>query len=221
MHRFNVLDDLASPVLDHSAAAGATDQLIVHRQLDAFLAFVLDTGEAEHVRGHFAGRIIATVFILFVDARQAERQDFRGHVGGDLPLDENEVTVGRQLATEFMNIHLQQARQIPGLRRRQTRIFRNRPDRLDRCRYRQHVVVAIHDATARRRDLDLPFVAGLTLLLQEVVLEHLQVERATDQGSKARQHENQDKTRPPRRQALQQHGALRELHFSRASSETI
>ena len=58
----DVLDDAAEPVLDHAARAVAAGELLVERELDAFLAVVLDVGEADHVRRGFAFRVLALVF---------------------------------------------------------------------------------------------------------------------------------------------------------------
>ena len=47
----------------------------VERQLDAFLAGILDAGEAETCGRHLAGRVVAAVFALLVDAGQVQRGD--------------------------------------------------------------------------------------------------------------------------------------------------
>ena len=71
--RLDVLDDAAEPVLDHAAAArGAGEQRLV-RELDAFLAGVVDAGEADHVRHGLAARVVAAELALLVDAGDAQR----------------------------------------------------------------------------------------------------------------------------------------------------
>ena len=57
------------------------EQLTLKRQFDAFQALVVDPGEADDVRGHFAVRIVAAIFPVLADAGQLERRhlvtDFR------------------------------------------------------------------------------------------------------------------------------------------------
>ena len=62
--RFDVLDDAAQAVLDHAPAARLAAERRLVGELDAFLAGVVDAGEADDVRGHFAGRVVAAVFAL-------------------------------------------------------------------------------------------------------------------------------------------------------------
>ena len=58
----DILDHPAQPVAQHALLARHTLQPVVERQLQAFLAAVIDIGEAEQMTGHFAGRIVATIF---------------------------------------------------------------------------------------------------------------------------------------------------------------
>ena len=46
-HALDVLDDPPEPVLDHAAAAGFAGQPVLVGELDAFLAAVIDVGEAD------------------------------------------------------------------------------------------------------------------------------------------------------------------------------
>ena len=55
-HRPDILDHPPEPVADHPAAARAPGQFRVAREFDAFLADVLDVGEADHVRERLALR---------------------------------------------------------------------------------------------------------------------------------------------------------------------
>ena len=75
--RLDVLDDAAQAVLDHAPAAGLAAERRLVRELDALLPGVVDAGEADHVRGHFAAGVVAPVFALLVDALEAERRDAR------------------------------------------------------------------------------------------------------------------------------------------------
>ena len=58
--------------------AGLAAEPLVERELEAFLAHVVDVGEAEQVSGHFAGRVVAAVLAQRVDARNSERLDLGG-----------------------------------------------------------------------------------------------------------------------------------------------
>ena len=58
--------------------AGRAAQPFVERELEAFLAAVVDVGEAEHVRDHLAVRVEAAELALRVHARHAEREDRAG-----------------------------------------------------------------------------------------------------------------------------------------------
>ena len=152
--RLDVLDDLAAPVLDDTARARLAGELAVERELDAFLAGILGTGEAEHVRGDLAGGIVATVFVLEVDARQLEAGDLRGDVRRDLALEIDEVAFRGELARDLARIDVEQRGEFAGLGGRQLRVFGNRPDGFHRRRNRQHVAVAVENAPARGRDVD-------------------------------------------------------------------
>ena len=71
-------------VLDHAAAAGLAAERVLVRELDAFLAGVLDAGEADHVRRHFAARVVAPVLALLVDALDAELRRSLAAVSGGI-----------------------------------------------------------------------------------------------------------------------------------------
>src|SRR5439155_11097676 len=61
-NRLHVLDHAAEAILDHAPAAGLAAECVLVRELDAFLSAVVDAGEADKVRGDFAGGIVAAVF---------------------------------------------------------------------------------------------------------------------------------------------------------------
>ena len=105
--RLDVLDYAAQAVLDNAPAAGATAERILVRELDAFLAGVVDAGEADEMRGDFAGRVVAAKFALLIDALDAEAVDCLGGFGGDLALEVHEIAreVG-ELALELACFHL-------------------------------------------------------------------------------------------------------------------
>ena len=154
--RLDVLDDAAEAVLDDAPAAGLAAEGGLVGELDALLAGVVDAGEADHVSGHFAARVVAPVFALLVDALQAERRDRVGGLGRHLALQVDEVArrVGELLVDLLRPRIASSAASFcfwPGA---ELDVARNRPDRLHRRRHRERVAVAIEDAAARRRHLD-------------------------------------------------------------------
>jgi hypothetical protein len=199
---FHVLDHVAAAILDHPPAAGLARQLAVEGQLDAFLPAVLDAREADHVRHHFTRGVIAPVFVLLVDAGKLQRRDPVCHVGRQLALDVDEIAFRGQLAIDLAHVEFEQARQTACLGRRQFDILGHGPDRAHRRRYRQHVAVAVGDATPRRRNVDHALEAGASLVGEEIVVEGLQVERAADQREEGTEQCHQHHALPPLRQAL-------------------
>ena len=103
----DVLDDAAAAIADHLLRAGRAAQPFVERQLQAFLAAVVDVGEAEHVRDRVALRIEAAVFALREHAGDAELDDclrrFRAHAA--LQVDEFLRRALRELAREMVGRH--------------------------------------------------------------------------------------------------------------------
>ena len=63
-HALDVLDDAPQAVLDHAPAARLAGEPVLVCELDAFLTVVVHVGEADQVRGHFAGRVVAAVLAL-------------------------------------------------------------------------------------------------------------------------------------------------------------
>ena len=66
----DVLHDAAVAVLDDALGAVLAGEPVIERELQAFLAGVVDVGEAEHVAGHLARRVVAAVLARGVDARE-------------------------------------------------------------------------------------------------------------------------------------------------------
>ena len=68
-----VFDHTAEPVLDHAPAAGTPCQKPLVRELDTFLATVLDVGEPDHMRVGRALRIVALELARRVNAGKLQR----------------------------------------------------------------------------------------------------------------------------------------------------
>ena len=181
LDRFDVLDDLAAPILDDAPAAWLARQLGFHGQFDAFLANILGAGKAQHVGRYFTGRVIAAKFVLEINARELKVRNLRSHIRGDLALDIHKVTRARQFAPQFACIHLKQAGQFACLCGGQFGVLGNCPDRFHRCRHRQHVAMTIKNSAACRRDFDDALVARLTFADQKILVYPLQIKRAGHQ----------------------------------------
>ena len=99
LNRGHVFDNVAEPVFHHAAATRFACQRILHRELDALLAYVLNAPaalrvvahlvtlavarrtcahEAQHMRSDFARRILAFVLAIEMDAVNAQQRDFVG-----------------------------------------------------------------------------------------------------------------------------------------------
>ena len=190
----NVLDDVAAPVANHATTAGAPEQAWLKGQLDALQALVVDPGETNDVRRHVAGRIVTAVFLFLVHAGQLERGDAVGRLRRHLALDEDEGLFRRDLAIQFAHAHIEQGRQLLLLRAAHgSCVAGNRPDRLHRRRHCQHVAVAVDNLAARGGDLDVAAITRLTLFLQEVVVDHLQIETTPDQRRKSAHQQQADR----------------------------
>jgi hypothetical protein len=86
-------------------------------ELDALLALVLDAGEPDHVRHHFARGIEAPELALLEHARDPQRHHLRRLVGRNLALEEGELAI---LSVNFLAQLLQVIRararaRAPGL----------------------------------------------------------------------------------------------------------
>ena len=101
--------------------------------------------------------------------------------------------------------------QLLGLLNTETSVGGNRPNRLHRRRHCQHVAVTVGNAAARRGNLEVAPVTRLALLLQEIVIEHLQIERTADQHAKTREDQERHQARAPGRQAQLEHRTLGKL----------
>jgi hypothetical protein len=187
-------------------------QLLVERQLDAFLPLILDAIETHHVSHHVAVRVVAAGLGLLVHAGHAQLFDLVGHVHGDLALQVDEVLVlVDQAVTQVGQRRFQQLRQRVHLRRGSLLgVFRNRPDGARRHAGGQHRAVAIHDLAARRGQGQRALIAPLALLLQEFGGQPLQEQSAAGQHGEPAEQQDQHQARAPGGQLPAQHGVIEE-----------
>ena len=193
LHRSDVFDDIAATITDHRTAARPADQALLEGQLDALQSFVVNAGETDDVRSHVTARVIAAVFLFRMDAGQLQGGDAIGRFRRHLALDEDEGLFRGQLAIQLTGRHIEKLGQlallslihVPGIRR-------NGPDRFHRRRHREQVAVSVDDLAARGRDFDIAQVTRITLFLQEIVIDDLQVEAARHQGQEGRHQQQAD-----------------------------
>ena len=91
-------------------------------------------------------------------------------------------------------------------------VARASPYGLDRSRDRQRLAMAIGDAAAMSPDFHHAAVARLSLLLQEIVVEALQINRPQRQSDHPRQQDQQQQARAPDGKAQAQDRIGRRLH---------
>jgi hypothetical protein len=185
-----VFHDVAQPVLQHVARARLAGQLLVERQLHAFLADVLHVGEAGQVGRRLALGILAPVVAPQVDALDAERGHLPGDGLVDLALEPDEALVlVLELLVDVLQRHAEKFRGLPELVLRggvvALDVFRNGPDAGRGHVGGQDQPVAVEDAPAVGRQLQRALVAHFALVLEEVVVEDLDVGRAGRQQREA------------------------------------
>ena len=157
------------------------------------------------MRHHLAAGVVATVFLLLVDAGQAQVGDCLRDLGRHLALEVDEVAPCGELAVELVGIHLEQARELAHLGGLQACVRRQRPDCAHRRAHREDVAMAVGDAAAGGGHLEHARIARCTLGLEEIVIDPLQVERTPDQCKRTPHQREHDDARPPCRQlALEQ-----------------
>ncbi len=200
-HRLQILDDTALPVLDDTATAFLAGQQILCSQLEAFAADLIDAGEPDQMCRDLAGRVIAPVLALHVDARDFQAHDLPCQLRRNTALQINELArIVFQLLRDAVRLQVQQSGKLLRLLPIHFQIGRIGPDRLHRRTDRQRLAIPVRDHAAMRRQRQRAAVARITLLLQELFVRTLQVNAAADQHSETGQHQDQQQTATPYRQ---------------------
>ena len=191
----DVFNDVAAAILQYHAAAILAGQHLLARQFHAFLAFAVHAGEADDVGHNLAGRVETAEFLLLGDAGHAQRHYFVGQLRADLALDVNKffLAVG-QFGRQLFRRQIQHRGQFAQLGRRHRLHVRGAgPNRLHRRADRQRLAVAIGDHASVGFQRHCAAEASLALVLQKILLHHLQVNRAADQRQEQqRQHEQHE-----------------------------
>ncbi len=167
---------------------------MIESELEAFLPFVIDIRESHQVTRDFAGRIVAAVFTNDVNARQIERHNRVRLVRRQVPFQVQEflVRAAGQPPHEHLGIEVQHGGKLRHAIDCCRNNFRVCPDAVDRRTDRQRLAISIRNGSAVRGN---PFgsqVAGIRLLIQEVLVKHLQVHCARNQRYSHHQEKDYD-----------------------------
>ena len=124
----DVFDNIAAPVFDHAAAACLARERGLMCEFDALLPCFVHTGETEHMRGHFPGRVIAPVLALLMDAGNIEQDHALGLLGRQLALEVDKFTVViGELSVKLLERQLQHGSELAHLIARRLHVFGDRP----------------------------------------------------------------------------------------------
>jgi hypothetical protein len=195
----DVLERAAFAVAHHALGARFAAEPLVEREFEAFLAHVIDVGEAEQVPGHFAGRVVTTVFAQGVDTGDAERLHLlgvgRAHVAYEV--DELAVEVAGDAPCEPVLVAVEHLRKLGEVLRVLRQLARVGPDRIDRRADREWLAIAVEHHAAVGRQLHVAQDAGVPLSREEVLVNDLQVNRARQQRNTAQRQQRADEPQAP------------------------
>jgi hypothetical protein len=196
--------------------------LITRRLPATFLADVVHSREAEHVRSDFPAWVISPVLAVLEQPGDVQTRNAFGPFRRDLPLEENKVParVG-EASLDFPRRHLEQCPQTRKLPLAWMHFARDRPYRFNRGADGERFAVAVKDAAAVCRNFDNPAVAGLAFCLQKIVVQALQVDGAAEQHGKASDEDVEQESRAPRRQGERENRAGGEIHFAVSCGRTM
>ncbi len=171
---------------------------MIESKLQAFLAFVVDIGEPDQVPGHLAGRVVTPVFALHVDAGQLECEHLLRLLGAQVTFQVQEFLVhaARDAAHEQLRIEAQRACQPRYFVNSGSQLLRICPDAVYGRAYRKRLAVAVSDRAAVRRDSLAAQVARVGLLVQELLVQHLQVHGTCCQRGRDQREEHQYQCHP-------------------------
>ena len=135
--------------------------------------------------GHLAVRVVTAVFALQINAGRAERLDLGGDLRPHVALEIDELPAGAagKAPQEGIGVRAQDTGQRRQIGPRRDQRLGVGPDGVHGRAHRQGFAVAVQDHAAVGRDGDHPQVTRLALALQELAVEHLQIQGAPDQGA--------------------------------------
>ena len=190
---FQIPHLVAQPILQHDLAPMPPAQQAVEGQFGAFQAHIVDIGDAHHMRGGFRGRVVAAVFIVEMQALDAQFADALRRAPGHPPLqiDEGLAKIRLNERIELVGVRLQKRGQPLQIRAGHAPRAGIRPERGHRGAHRQGFAEAVlNHAPMGGNDLgaDRP---GVSLILQEVLFKKGQIAHAGGQGNASGEQEEQ------------------------------
>ncbi len=190
----HILHDPAQAILQHPLAACGTMQPVIIGQFDPFLPTIIDIGKADHMSSHLPGRVITLILAL-----QKNPGDVKGHhllseIRVDMApqIDKFTLRTGHDALFQINGIHIQQAGQLWPLSTSHDGSLWIGPNGIHRRADRQRLTVAIANHPAVRRYGHRTQMAGVTLILQEILIDHLEIDRPPHQGSHRQAQTQQD-----------------------------
>ncbi len=196
----DVLDDAAEPVLDDAARAVAAGELLLERELDAFLAVVLDVGEADDVRRRLALGVLALVLAHLVDALdRRDRVTALATLSSTWRRSQTKFGLSARRASSAALVMSSSVASRARARGVAFEVLRDRPDRRRRNARGEDQAVAVDDPAAARRQLDRVAVADLALAQEERRVDDLHVDGAAEQQQEAEADRGDEQLRAPRR----------------------
>ena len=199
----HVLDHALEAVLDDPLRAIGASEPVIKGQLQAFLAGVIDIGEAQHLAGHFTRWVVATIFAFEIDARNTKLAHRVGNRRRQLPdqVQELAILIAGDALYEFLAVKLQclrQARNLIGGRRQFLGIH---PHGVHRRADRKGLAIAIGDHAAMRSDGSNAREALVAFRGVEIVLIQLQMRRLGEQPRSRRHQQAKHQPDPPAKRA--------------------
>ena len=197
-HHLYILDQTAAPVLQHLTTARHTLQPVVVTQLQPFLPLFVDIGKTNQMGSHFAGRIKAPVFFQCIDPGHSQGHDPGTILRRHMPAQVNEllVCIGPQASGQGIRIHTQRSGQLGPTLGLLHQMLRIGPQGHHRRTDRQRLTMAIGNLAAVCRNRQMTHAALVTLVFQEALIEHMQIDNAPadQQGSQQQKTRHQTKT---------------------------
>ena len=207
----HVLDQSTTAILEHLTLARHTAEPIIKRQFHALTAVVVDIGKADHVGRDLTRGVETAKLFDGVDTRHLEVEHGLALLRGQATHQVHKLTLGilfQALGKGFRLLPQGSGQRrplaTPGLQ-----FFAIGPQRGDRGADRQRLAIAVGNQAAVRGNRNMSHAAGIALALQEVVINHLQVDDAPDNrpGHQRQQHQHQTETPGIERAFQFHHGA--------------
>ena len=200
----------ATAVLDDPARTSASGQVLVESQLNALLPAIINIGEAHHMGSGFALRVQALVFLALVNAPDAQRPNFLGQGHIDLSFERYKTLflIG-QKAFKLDHGHIEQRGELLQANRVAVNVFGHRPDAGHGHAGGQNQAIAVEHPATTGGELQGTGKTHLALALKEIVVDHLDVDRARAQQAKREcNHAHHQLAAPNRRTAGEQRAGV-------------